>query len=352
MERYLTWYYLNLKLNIKSKTSYLQILFMIVIIIIMTSIKMPSSESVKILLYNEAGAMGDELIEKLINADTVYEFEEENNLQQMEERILAADVECGFFIHEGFEQEIISEKHRGLVTMLSSTMTTKGEVAREVFYAHFFQVYSEIVLRDSVETNFSKATNIEREKLFEHLLNKNNEYLDKDQLFEIHYETIEMKHSENNQIDLNKTFPIRGVIALILFLIILINNARTLMGKGDNYLKTLIGLEKQIYLILKNLSSVSMQSLVALILIMMYAKPQNIIYELLVLMFYLLLSSLWVMVFGGLFKKAITYSGWILTILLSNIIVCPVFFNLSEYVKAIGLLQYMFPLATYLQFFK
>ena len=96
MERYLTWYYQNLKLNIKNKSTYLQILFMILIVIIMSNIEIPSSETVKILLYNEDGVMGDELIEKLINADTVYEFEEENNLQQMEERILAADAECVF----------------------------------------------------------------------------------------------------------------------------------------------------------------------------------------------------------------------------------------------------------------
>lgn len=351
MGRYLTWYYLNLKLNIKSKTSYLQIFFMIVIIIIMTSIKMPSSESVKILLYNEAGAMGDELVYKLINSDTVYEFEEENKLHKMEERILAIDAECGFIIHEGFEDQIQSNRHRHLVTMVNSTMTTKGEVAKEIFYAQFFRLYSDIVLGDFVETYFTDTTDVEKEKILEQLLEKNNEYLSGERLFEIHYETISPKFSEDTQIDFSKTFPIRGTIALFLFLLMLINNGRSLMGKKDNFVKTLIASEKNIYLILKNISSVSLQSFPALILIMMYAEPKNIMYEIVMLIFYLLISSLWIMVFGSLFKKDTTYSGWMLTILLSNIIVCPVFFNLSKYVKAIGLVQYIFPLGTYLNFF-
>lgn len=351
MERYLTWYYQNLKLNIKNKSTYLQILFMILIVIIMSNIEIPSSETVKILLYNEDGVMGDELIEKLINADTVYEFEEENNLQQMEERILAADAECGFLIHEGFEEQIISNKHRHLVSMISSTMTTKGEVAREVFYAQFFQLYSKKVLEDFVETHFTDTSEIENKRLLEEALEKNNEYLAGDRLFEIHYETISPKFSDNNQLELSKTFPIRGTIALFMFLLILINNARSLMSKTDNFVKTLIRSEKNIYLILKNISSVSLQSFPALALIMIYAEPKNIIYEVIMLILYLLASSLWIMLFGSLFKKVTTYYAWMLTILLSNIIVCPVFFNLSEYVKAIAVIQYMFPLATYLHFF-
>lgn len=351
MERYLTWYYQNLKLNIKSKTTYLQILFMILIIIIMSNIKIPSSETVKILLYNEAGAMGDELVKMLVDADTVYEFEEEKKLNQMEERILAADAECGFVIHEEFEEQILSKNHRHLVSMISSTMTTKDAVAKEVFYAHFFQLYSEVVLEDFVETHFTDTTNVEKERLLEQLLEKNDEYLAGDRLFEIHYETICPKFSDNNKIELSKTFPIRGTIALFLFLLILINNARSLMGKTDNFVKTLISLEKNIYIILKNISSVSLQSLPALILIIIYAEPRNIIYEVIMLILYLLVSSLWIMLFGSLFKNVTTYSGWMLTILLSNIIVCPVFFNLSEYVKAIGLLQYIFPLGTYLHLF-
>lgn len=351
MERYLTWYYLNLKFNIKSKTTYLQILFMILIIVIMSNIKIPSNQTVRILLYNEAGAMGDELVSKLVSSDTVYEFVEVSGFNEMEERILSTDAECGFFIHEGFEQEILSNKHRHLVTMISSTMTTKGEVAREVFYAYFFQLYSETVLRDSVETYFEGSTEVEKEKLFENLINSNKKYLDGDQLFEIHYETIAVKSSEESKTHSSKTFPIRGTITLFLFLLILINNGRLQVDKRDNFSKTLVGLEKKTYLILKNISSISLQSFVALILIMIYAESQSIVYELVILMLYLLLSSLWVMVFGGLFKKTTTYSGWILTILLSNIIVCPVFFDLSKHIRSLDYIQLIFPLGGYLKLF-
>lgn len=360
MGKYLTWYYLFLKLNIKNKSVYIQLLSMLLVVLLIINISIPTNENVKVLLYNEGGDLAMSLVNKLEQADTVYQFEEVDDIKIMHDQILSKEAECGFVIHDGFEERVSNEGFEekvsaddldGIFTMVSSSLTSKGEVAKEIFYAHFFKMYSELKLRDSLDGFFENKSEEEKEELYHQLLNKNEKYLQGNTLFKIQYEIIEAKSEDEEEAHISKVYPIRGIICIILFLGILLERGKSVNGNDDEFSITLIGFEKYVYLILKYIGGITFQTILALILILNFAEASGFFYEGLALLLFILLTSIWVLIFGQVINKSTTYSGWMLTLILTNVIVCPVFFDLAKYIKVFDIIQLMFPLGAYLKMF-
>ena len=351
MGKYLTWYYLFLKLNIKNKSVYIQLLSMLLVVLLITNISIPTNENVRVLLYNEGGDLAISLVSKLEHADTVYQFEEVNDINIMHDQILSKEVECGFVIHDEFEERISTDDLDGIFTMVTSSLTSKGEVAKETFYAYFFELYSELKLRDSLDSFFENKSKEEKEELYHQLLNNNKDYLQGNVLFEIQYETIEPQSIDKEKVHISKVYPIRGTICIILFLGILLERGKSVNGNDDEFSVTLIGFEKYAYFILKYIAAITFQTILALTLILIYVDASNLFYESLALLIFILLSSIWVLIFGHLINKSTTYSAWMLTLVLANVIVCPVFFDLAKYIKVFDIIQLIFPLGIYLKMF-
>lgn len=96
-----------------------------------------------------------------------------------------------------------------------------------------------------------------------------------------------------------------------------------------------------------NLATVTVQSIAGFILIMTESN-RGFFIELKAIILFVLLSALWVLVFGRLFRNEITYVSFIVTLIVVNLMICPVFIDLSVYVPALQYISYCFPLGIYL----
>ena len=68
--------------------------------------------------------------------------------------LIAGKLECGFYFSNNFEKKFEHEKLKNSVSYLCTPLTTKGEVARETFYAALFEVYGAQMLSARTEQLF------------------------------------------------------------------------------------------------------------------------------------------------------------------------------------------------------
>ena len=69
------------------------------------------------------------------------------------------------------------------------------------------------------------------------------------------------------------------------------------------------------------------------------------------MMLFVVVLGIWMLFVGKLFRNGTTYASWIMTLVVGNLLLCPVFMNVAEYVPALGYLGCFFPVGIYLRLF-
>ena len=136
----------------------------------------------------------------------------------------------GFYFSNNFEKKFEHEKLKNSVSYLCTPLTTKGEVARETFYAALFEVYGAQMLSARPAQLFGDDANAARDVL----LANYEKYLKGNEVFQVNVEQTEAVQTTEKE---KQVFPLHGLVALFLFLIIYVEYGRRFdAGSGKPYL--------------------------------------------------------------------------------------------------------------------
>ena len=102
---------------------------------------MPQSDNVTVGIVETDGAHGKEVLQHLTQRESLFSFVMYDSKEALQEDVIAGKLECGFYFSNNFEKKFEHEKLKNSVSYLCTPLTTKGEVARETFYAALFEVY-------------------------------------------------------------------------------------------------------------------------------------------------------------------------------------------------------------------
>ena len=122
-------------------------------------ISMPQSDNVTVGIVETDGAHGKEVLEHLTQRESLFSFVMYDNKEALQEDVIAGKLECGFYFSNNFEKKFEHEKLKNSVSYLCTPLTTKGEVARETFYAALFEVYGAQMLSARTEQLFGDDAN-------------------------------------------------------------------------------------------------------------------------------------------------------------------------------------------------
>lgn len=345
MEKYITWYQLLLKTWVKKKSSWLQIAGMLLVVLLIAQIRIPNANNTVIGLCNKDGKLAQDIVENLQNQESVFQFETYENEKEMQQAVLSGKLESGFIFEEGLEQDLKKGKTKKLITAITTPLTTKGAVAQETVFAAFLERYSEEILLEQEEQVFGR----ESEEISEVLLEKNQEYLNSDELFRIDFEEI-ASNAERVEKEAG-TFPVRGTAVLLIFVMILIEHGKKFEQRDCVFEKALTKREKIYFEFLRYVSAVTIPAFVGLILILATGNGAFILKEILGMMLFVVVLGIWMLFVGKLFRNGTTYASWIMTLVIGNLLLCPVFVNVATYVPALGYLSCVFPVGIYLKLF-
>lgn len=345
MEKIITWYRLLVKSWIKRKSSWLQLAGMLLVVVLVGQIKIPDINNTVIGLCNQDGAFAQDVIQILQTQDSVFRFQVYEDSQKMQQAVIRGELEGGFVFEKGLEKDLQKGKKKKLITAITTPLTTKGAVAKETVFAAFFQRYSKDILLEQEKTVFGR----EDAEISEALLKKNQEYLKSDEIFRLDFEEVAGNGKETAAGA--DTFPVRGMTALLIFVMILLEHGKKFEQKDCVFEKALTKREKLLFEFLRYVSIATIPALVGVGLILVTGTGVFFLKEVLVMAIFVVVCGIWMLFIGKLFRNGTTYASWIMTIVIGNLLLCPVFMDISRYVPALGYISCVFPVGIYLKLF-
>lgn len=342
MEKSLRWYILSLKLHMKKKMYYFQMLVMVLVLLLVYKIQMPKLNTVEVGVCFSESATGKEIYESLKDAEDVFEYKQYTDKEHLETDVLAGQIESGFVFTKQFDTGIQNGEMKDTILFYSTPFSMKAEVLKEAIYAATFEYISDALLLEIDEEQYGNTDELRRERLS--LLN--DWYLKSDALFELEIVEVPIeKQAENNAGVFNtKTYPIQGTAGVLVLLIMYLAYSKKWENESRAVLKALPQRDRNVYMAAVIFAGVTFPAIIATIFSIMIPETRGVLTEIIAMIVLIVISTIWIMLLGKVIKNYMTYIGSGVAILLANIICCPIFVDLAVFVPAIKYIRMLLPM--------
>lgn len=342
MEKSLRWYILSLKLHMKKKMYYFQMLVMVLVLLLVYKIQMPKLNTVEVGVCFLESATGKEIYESLKDAEDVFEYKQYTDKEHLETDVLAGQIESGFVFTKQFDTGIQNGEMKDTILFYSTPFSMKAEVLKEAIYAATFEYISDALLLEIDEEQYGNTDELRRERLS--LLN--DWYLESDALFELEIVEVPIeKQAENNAGVFNtKTYPIQGTAGVLVLLIMYLAYSKKWENENKAVLKALPQRDRNVYMAAVIFAGVTFPAIIATIFSIMIPETRGVLTEIIAMIVLIVISTIWIMLLGKVIKNYMTYIGSGVAILLANIICCPIFVDLAVFVPAIKYIRMLLPM--------
>lgn len=413
------YYKLQLKLWLKHRICWLQILFLVLLLLVIGGIHIPDAKNSRIGLTGVTSGITQTIADRLLQKSDVYQFTTYEDTEELEQAVEAGELECGFVFAEDFEKQYEKGSFADSITYVYTPFTTKGMAVRETIYGTVLELYGEKLLQQNQETIVGQSS----EEASTMLAERYEYYLNSDAIFHtevIHVETdagmgsdlrraepgsdgqkgdadrLEIgkpnhnqNHNQNSNQNSNQNHNqnsnqnrnhnriagqpadmenlIRGVISCMIFLTVYLSGASCKEEKNQHFLSILEKGKRHSYECAGMLAAVTPMMLVGtglscltiLQLEMLDAASgagfvtateigMVIVTEILQMLLLIVVSILFTACTMCIWKKDMGMLSALPVLILLQIIICPVIFDMAVYVPAVKYIRYLCPIAYYL----
>jgi hypothetical protein len=344
MKKILTYYALLLKMKIKSPGFYLELLAMALLVLFVASIHFPTADNVKIGIVFGDSQNAASIYETLSESATLFLYQEEADAQELKTKVESGEYDCGFVFAEDFDERCKEQDLSGSVSYYCSGTTTKGAVAKESLYAAILEVESRLVLK---KAEYKLYGDNDEERLNQ-IMERFAEYVDSDEVFAIAMHEVENETERSS--DKEETtilYPVQGCVGILVFLIIFLYGMKK-FESGYSYPIALTKRESCMFSLCGHLSSGTLAAAFGLILVAFSGQSRGFGTELVRMILLVISSALWGLVASRIFRSYVSFLAQVLIIVLVNVLLCPVIFDIVTYVRAFRYIRLLFPLGMYI----
>ena len=337
------WYFLQLKAWLKRGTSLLLLVSMLFVVWFAGQISMPQSDNVTVGIVETDGAHGKEVLQHLTQRESLFSFVMYDSKEALQEDVIAGKLECGFYFSNNFEKKFEHEKLKNSVSYLCTPLTTKGEVARETFYAALFEVYGAQMLSARTEQLFGDDANAARDVL----LANYEKYLKGNEVFQVNVEQTEAVETTEKE---KQVFPLHGLVALFLFLIIYVEYGRRFdAGSGKPYLALPAPLGEG-FQMMGLLAAGTVPAVAGLVLLLCSGESRGLLREISAMILLLAACIVWIWIVGKWIQNLTSFTSHMFLLVLINLVFCPVLVDIAAFIPALKFVRYLCPVGIYLEF--
>ena len=413
------YYKLQLKLWLKHRICWLQILFLVLLLLVIGGIHVPDAKNSRIGLTGVTSGITQTVADRLLQKSDVYQFTTYEDTEELEQAVEAGELECGFVFAEDFEKQYEKGSFADSITYVYTPFTTKGMAVRETVYGTVLELYGEKLLQQNQETIVGQSS----EEASTMLAERYEYYLNSDAIFHtevIHVETdagmgsdlrraepgsdgqkgdadrLEIgkpnhnqNHNQNSNQNSNQNHNqnsnqnrnhnriagqpadmenlIRGVISCMIFLTVYLSGASCKEEKNQHFLSILEKGKRHSYECAGMLAAVTPMMLVGTGLSCLTILQSEmldaasgagfvtateigmvIVTEILQMLLLIVVSILFTACTMCIWKKDMGMLSALPVLILLQIIICPVIFDMAVYVPAVKYIRYLCPIAYYL----
>lgn len=413
------YYKLQLKLWLKHRICWLQILFLVLLLLVIGGIHIPDTKNSSIGLAGVTSGITQTIADHLMQKRDVYQFTTYEGTEELEQAVEAGELECGFVFDKEFAKQYEEGSFTDSITYVYTPFTTKGMAVRETVYGTVLELYGEKLLQQNQETIVGQSS----EEISAMLADRYEYYLNSDAIF--HTEVIYVETDAGMESDLRRAEPgsdgqngdadwleigkpnhnqnsnqnsnqnrnqnsnqnsnqnrnhnriagqpadmenlIRGVISCMIFLAVYLSGASCKEEKNQHFLSILEKGKRHSYECAGMLAAVTPMMLVGTGLSCLTILQSEmldaasgagfvtatgigmvIVTEILQMLLLIVVSILFTACTMCIWKKDMGMLSALPVLILLQIIICPVIFDMAVYVPAVKYIRYLCPIAYYL----
>ena len=337
----------------------------------------------------------------------VFQFVQYDSKAELENDVLSGAVAGGCVFDKAFSKHIEAEQFKNQVTCLTASGNSEIFALKETIYAVFLKVYSPAFLVKQSPSVFDKTFAKAEREVNQTLIQNFEKYMQQDALFHVVYEEVnpendntysdaltngnenayideltqdsvnentcsdELTHSDDNtyssesasvntrkdrvdgisenEENVSGVYPLQGVAAIFLFIMAWMCMGKKLEKTSMGLLGVLNRRSQILYTTVQVLAELTIPAACALAIVLLSGQnSRGILVECMCMLFFVCICSVWTAFVGQLIHTATAWSGWVLTLCLIQVLICPVFFNLSKYIPAAEYLKYLVPTGWYM----
>lgn len=417
------YYKLQLKLWLKHRICWLQILFLVLLLLVIGGIHIPDTKNSSIGLVGVTSGITQTIADRLMQKRNVYQFTTYEGTEELEQAVEAGELECGFVFDKEFAKQYEEGSFTDSITYVYTPFTTKGMAVRETVYGTVLELYGEKLLQQNQETIVGQSS----EEISAMLADRYEYYLNSDAIF--HTEVIYVETDAGMESDLRRAEPgsdgqngdadwpengkpnhnqnhnqnsnqnsnqnrnqnsnqnsnqnrnhnriagqpadmenlIRGVISCMIFLAVYLSGASCKEEKNQHFLSILEKGKRHSYECAGMLAAATPMMLVGTglsCLIILQSEMLDaasgagvvtatgigmvIVTEILQMLLLIVVSILFTACTMCIWKKDMGMLSALPVLILLQIIICPVIFDMAVYVPVVKYIRYLCPIAYYL----
>ena len=405
------YYKLQLKLWLKHRICWLQILFLVLLLLVIGGIHIPDTKNSSIGLAGVTSGITQTIADRLMQKRDVYQFTTYEGTEELEQAVEAGELECGFVFDKEFAKQYEEGSFTDSITYVYTPFTTKGMAVRETVYGTVLELYGEKLLQQNQETIVGQSS----EEISAMLADRYEYYLNSDAIF--HTEVIYVETDAGMESDLRRAEPgsdgqngdadwleigkpnhnqnhnqnsnqnsnqnrnhnriagqpadmenlIRGVISCMIFLTVYLSGASCKEEKNQHFLSILEKGKRHSYECAGMLAAVTPMMLVGTGLSCLTILQSEmldaasgagfvtatgigmvIVTEILQMLLLIVVSILFTACTMCIWKKDMGMLSALPVLILLQIIICPVIIDMAVYVPAVKYIRYLCPIAYYL----
>lgn len=401
------YYKLQLKLWLKHRICWLQILFLVLLLLVIGGIHIPDTKNSSIGLVGVTSGITQTIADRLMQKRDVYQFTTYEGAEELEQAVEAGELECGFVFDKEFAKQYEEGSFTDSITYVYTPFTTKGMAVRETVYGTVLELYGEKLLQQNQETIVGQSS----EEISAMLADRYEYYLNSDAIF--HTEVIYVETDAGMESDLRRAEPgsdgqngdadwpengkpnhnqnhnqnsnqnrnqnriagqpadmeklIRGVISCMIFLTVYLSGASCKEEKNQHFLSILEKGKRRSYECARMLAAATPMILVGTGLSCLTILQSEmldaasgagfvtatgigmvIVTEILQMLLLIVVSILFTACTMCIWKKDMGMLSALPVLILLQIIICPVIIDMAVYVPAVKYIRYLCPIAYYL----
>ena len=287
--------------------------------------------------------LSDELASSLKDVSgrlNIIVYDDEN---QMVTDTSAAKLECSYIITEDFATSIAEDNYKNIILVYSSPKTILADMINELVFAAIFRVAGDEVLYCYANEHEDLFYN-ESDDVLAILEAEYTKQLSSGNTFTLEFNTYDENTDSHDFTTVSEphTLPVRGIIAIFLFLCLLLSMVDY---TGELEKGALIKLSRGKRVLLSSCfihSWLIPASVASLITILLSGISENAIRELIVMLFYYLLLMLFGVLLNVLIKKSLILTALIPILIIGSLIFTPIIIDIGAIVPIVNFVEKLF----------
>lgn len=304
------------------------------------------------LYASDADKVALDTIEELVNGESVYTFYVCASKEELLEEVKNGNAQCGYIFDNEITKKIKSKEYKDLITIVKKENTLIADAINESFFAAYFKHFTEVILLDYVESN-EKFAEMDSEGLVQ-LEGAYEAYLcgDDTARFDFEYITGESGLNQTTVIEVEASvFPLRSIMAILIMTGGMLGVITWLTDKEKGIFvpmsREFVKISKMLYVMIPAFL-LGVSTIISLIAC---NEAQTILREVMVMILYVALIAVIGAICCIYIKKSYTMLSIMPILIISSILICPVFIDLAVYIPIIKIIRNFFVPYYYIRLF-